>query len=111
MRTLKFIINGQIIEKDPSCDFSGLVAGTENYLQAEFAFSDEWDGRKKAATFWKLGREYPVPLYGDGRIVCKIPKEALTSRSFDVSVTGMHGNEFIPTNTVNVEQYINRRSM
>ena len=104
MRTLKFIVEGQHIEKDPSCDFSGLVAGTENYLQAEFAFSDEWAGRKKAATFWKLGREYPVPLHGDGRIACKIPKEALTFGSFDVSVAGMDGKEYIPTDTVRVEQ-------
>lgn len=44
MRTLKFIITAQNVQKDPDCDFSGIVAGTEGYLQAEFLFSEEWAG-------------------------------------------------------------------
>ena len=39
MRTLKFIVEGQIIKQDPSCDFTNLVPGTEGYLRAEFSFS------------------------------------------------------------------------
>ena len=39
MRTLKFIVEGQIIKQDPNCDFSNLVPGTEGYLRAEFSFS------------------------------------------------------------------------
>lgn len=50
MRILKFIINGQIIEKDPFCDFSGLVAGCKE-LYAEFSFSPEWRGNKKFFEF------------------------------------------------------------
>lgn len=104
MRVLKFIVEGQIIKKDSSCNFDNLVAGTKNYLYASFAFTDEWNGRKKAATFWKLGREYPVALYGDGKIMCKIPDEVVRKGNFDVGVAGMDGDEFITTDTVTVEQ-------
>ena len=101
MRTLKFIVTGQHIEKDPICDFSG---GTENYLQAEFVFSDEWAGRKKAATFWKLGREFPVELHGDKIATCKIPRAAVSHIEFGVSVTRMEGKEFVRTNILTVER-------
>lgn len=102
MRTLKFIVNGQNINKDPHCDFSGL--DTETTLQAEFTFSDEWAGRKKAATFWKLGREFPVALHGDKIATCKIPRAAVSHIEFGVSVTRMEGKEFVRTNILTVER-------
>ena len=101
MRTLKFIVTGQNIEKDPICDFSG---GTENYLQAEFVFSAEWAGRKKAATFWKLGREFPVELHGDKIATCKIPRAAVSHIEFGVRVTRREGKEFVRTNILTVER-------
>ena len=51
MRTLKFIVEDQIIRPDPNCDFSGLVPGTKGYLKAEFAFSKAWDEYVKVAGF------------------------------------------------------------
>lgn len=101
MRTLRFIVNGQTIEKDPSSDFSGLVAGTSGYLQAQFAFDNDWDGCKKAASFWCLGREYATPVI-DG--ACMIPAEALTWKTFGVSVTGTKKDYVIPTNKITVYQ-------
>lgn len=47
MRTLKFNTVGQTLRKNPDCDFSDLVSGTEGYLNAEFDFSSEWFGCKK----------------------------------------------------------------
>lgn len=38
MRTLKFIVDEQIIRQDPNCDFSNLVPGSKGYLQAYFHF-------------------------------------------------------------------------
>ena len=35
MRVLSFVIDRQQISKNPNCDFSGLVAGTQKYLQAQ----------------------------------------------------------------------------
>ena len=44
MRILKFHVKGQNLVKDQQCDFSGIVAETEGYLNAEFFCSDEWKG-------------------------------------------------------------------
>ena len=44
MRILKFIADGQELIKDPSCDFSGIVRGSKNYLMAHFLLSSEWTG-------------------------------------------------------------------
>ena len=103
MRTLKFIVDGQIIKKDTSCDFSGLVVGCKE-LYAEFSFSPEWRDKKKAATFWKLGREFPVALYEKDGNICKIPAAAVTHTQFSVSVTRMEGKEFIKTDELLIEQ-------
>ena len=98
MRTLKFIVDGQSITKDPNCDFSGLVPGTEEYLQAEFSFSSEWDGFVKAAAFCSmLGNEYPPQILTDGN-VCVIPAEALKRRVFTVQIVGKRGESKLITN-------------
>lgn len=101
MRTLNFTIDAQNIRQDPSCDFSGIVRGTKGYLQAEFSFSAEWNGCRKAAVFTKLGKEYPVPIIGNW---CEIPEEALTRNTFAVSVVGERDNYRITTNKTEVRQ-------
>lgn len=101
MRTLKFIIDGQNIKKDPSCDFTGVVPGTKGYLEASFRFSNEWKGCKKAAVFNALGKESPVPLI-NGK--CKIPEDVLTWKMFSVRVVGESDGYRITTNRVEVLQ-------
>lgn len=101
MRTLRFIITGQNIEKDPSCDFSGLVPGTKGYLRAEFIFDHNWDGCRKAAVFTNLCKDYPVPIINN---TCEIPEEALTWKRFQVSVIGERNGYRIPTNKMEVKQ-------
>ena len=101
MRTLKFIITAQSIQKAPDCDFSGIVAGTEGYLRAEFSFSEEWQGCRMAAVFSSLGKEYPQPIK-DGR--CAIPAEALTWDNFGVRVVGQRENYRITTNEIKIRQ-------
>ena len=106
MRTLKFIVEGQTIKKDPACDFSGLVPGTDGYLQAEFSFSSEWDGCSKVAAFYSsMGAEFPAQVLYDGR-TCTIPAEALKNRVFKVRVLGKKGNSKfkITTNKHEVKQ-------
>lgn len=104
MRTLKFIVDGQIVKLDPNCDFSNLVPGTSEYLKAEFSFSPEWDGRVKVAAFWSvLGKEYPPQLLKDGR-ECIIPEEALKRRKFKVQVIGKKDGSKLTTNRVEVNQ-------
>ena len=103
MRYLNFIVDGQIIKKDPDCDFSNIVPGTKGYLAAKFTFSEEWDNTVKVAAFWRNGRECPPQILKDG-YSCIIPAEALTSRQFTISVLGKNNDIKITTNKVEVVQ-------
>lgn len=104
MRTLRFIVDDQIIRIDPTCDISHLVPGSQGYLLAEFAFSKEWDGCSKVAAFYSpLGREYPPRVLADGK-TCVIPFEALEKRTFKVQVIGKKGSLRLQTNKVVVKQ-------
>ena len=105
MRTLKFIVEDQIIKQDPNCDFSDLVPGTEGYLRAEFSFSREWLGFAKVIGFYSLmGTEYE-PQSLDAKSSCVIPREALARHRFYIQVMGRHrtGTK-LKTNKVMVHQ-------
>lgn len=102
MRTIKFVISGQSIKKDPSCDFSGIVPGTSGYLRAEFTFDAEWNGCGKIAEFWRLGKKYQEKIVDN---TCMIPAEALTYRIFQVSIVGVRpGGYRIQTGKAEVRQ-------
>ena len=103
MRTLSFIVDGQIIKKDPECDFDNIVPGSSGYLVAKFTFSSEWDNTAKVAAFWRNGRECPPQILKDGRS-CIIPSEALTKRSFHISVLGKNNKIKLTTNKIEVVQ-------
>ena len=104
MRTLKFIVDDQIIKKDPNCDFSGLVPGTDGYLKAEFSFSKEWSGYFRVAGFYSpMGKEYPARVLEDGRS-CMIPAKACAKRTFYVKVLGKKDDKRLVTNKVAVSQ-------
>ena len=105
MRLLVFNINNQCIHKDPDCDFSHIVAGTENYLKAKFIFSDVWEDCIKVASFWRGEKEYAVILENDE---CFIPSEALTGATFRVSVIGQGTDFRIPTNKIIIRQEVSR---
>lgn len=104
MRTLRFIVDNQIIKQDPGCDFSNIVPGSEGYLRAEFSFSSEWEGSVRVATFLSSkNKEYPPQPLKDGTW-CVIPAEALVKRSFKVGVIGKKNGFKLTTNKVLVEQ-------
>lgn len=104
MRTLKFIVQNQIIEKDPDCDFNDLVPGTEGYLQASFSFSPEWNDCVKVAAFYsQMGTEYEPQILRDGK-TCMIPSEALKRRVFKVQVVGQNSSKRLTTNRLAVYQ-------
>lgn len=102
MRILKFNVSGQRLEKDSGCDFSHIVKDSRGYLYAKFTFEDGWDSCKIAASFWRLGIEYPVLL--DRNKMCAIPDEALTWNDFSVSCLGMKDEYRISTNKITIEQ-------
>lgn len=105
MRTLRFVVDGQIIMQDPGCDFTNLVPGSNNYLQAEFLFSKDWDGYVRVAEFGSaLGKEYEPQMLEDGK-TCMIPAEALMKRVFKVRIIGKNtAGSYIRTNKVEVIQ-------
>ena len=103
MRTLKFIVNSQIIERDPTGAFSGLIPGTTRYLQAEFSFSSEWNGTARVAGFASVFKEFPATILEDGK-TCMIPAEALVGKRFKVYVVGKKDNLKLTTNKVEVIQ-------
>lgn len=105
MRTLKFIVKGQILEPDPFCSFTDLVPGTEKHLLAKFTFGNsEWHDCVKVASFYSaLGREYTPQRIVDG--YCYIPAEALQKRTFKMQVVGQSTNgEKIRTNKIKICQ-------
>ena len=105
MRVLKFIVDGQILKEDPTCDFSNLVPGTENYVKLEFSFSPEWRSLYKIAGFWSmLGTEYEPQRLKDGR-TCVVPVEALKRRAFKLEVGGVGADGTkITTNRITITQ-------
>ena len=104
MRTLKFIVEGQIIKQDPSCDFTNLVPGTEGYLRAEFSFSPVWKGCTKVVSCWSaVGDEYPPQVLADG-VSCLIPDEATQRYAFKVGVVGKSNHTRLVTNKAIVKQ-------
>lgn len=105
MRTLKFIVDDQIIRADPECDFDNLVPGSEGYLQAVFSFSKEWSGCVKVASFYSMmGTEYEPQILTDGQS-CTIPAEALKRRVFKVQVNGRgRDSKKLKTNRLAVRQ-------
>lgn len=105
MRLLKFNVNAQYIQKDPSCDFSNIVAGSKDYLRAHFTFSPEWQDCVIAASFWRGSKEHAVLVTNNE---CMIPTEALVGPTFRVSVLGQNGATRIPTNKVIVRQEVSR---
>lgn len=104
MRTLKFLVNGQTITQDPTCNFNGLEPGSEGYLKADFTFDKDWANTVKVVGFFSnMGKEYEPRLLKDGK-TCIIPNEALKNRIFKIQVIGKQGDRKIITNKLAINQ-------
>lgn len=90
IRTLRFIIDDNVVIKDPDCDFSGMFPGKEDSVRLEFSFSNDWDNTVKVVGFYSLmGKEYePQVLVDDA---CMIPAEVLERTAFMFRVYGKRG--------------------
>lgn len=109
MRTLRFIVDGQTVKQDPTCDFSGLFLNKDSGVCAEFIFSSEWNDKIKVAAFWSiLDKEYE-PQALDNKNACIIPVEAFSKASFKIQVLGIGGHERLTTNKLVVLQTGGRR--
>lgn len=111
MRTLEFTIHKQRLTRTPTCDFSGLVAGSVGYLKAKFNFSPEWDGCKKAADFILKDESgtFTCGALLNKDNTCVIPSDVLVGSEFYVKVKGVKedGRYQIETSEVRVKQEVN----
>lgn len=100
MRTLTYKVVGQRLI--PTGDHTGLIAGSEGYLQASFEFDSNWNGCKKVASFYSDGEEHAMLLNKDN--ACTIPPEAITKSTFEVRVEGRKTDYRIQTNLIREKQ-------
>ena len=103
MRDLEFIINGQMIKKDPACSFNNIVAGSSNFYNAKFNFGYDWDGFACVAAFEANGKIQYVPIKNNQ---CLVPNTVINEREYLISVIGMKGATMINTNKVKITQTI-----
>ena len=109
MRTLRFIVDGQTIKQDPTCDFTNLFSDRRLDICAEFDFSSEWSDKIKVAAFWSmLDKEYE-PQALDEKNTCIIPSEAFARASFKIQVLGIRGSKKLTTNKLVILQTGGRR--
>ena len=104
-RTLEFEVNKQRIRKKKTCDFSGLVPGSVNYLRAKFYFSEEWNSCIKIVTFESEENQgVSVPVKLDENDSCIIPDVISKTQRFTVFVLGGTTDYRISTGTTKVKQ-------
>ena len=104
MRTLRFIVDNQIIRQDPNCNFDNLSPGSEDHILTEFVFTKEWNGFDKVVAFYNsLGRELGAKALIGSRS-CYIPSAALKQSVFKIQVIGAKNNTKLRTNKVEVHQ-------
>ena len=78
---LFFTVDRQIITRQ---DYESVVQDSQNYLYAQFSFSEEWEGTITAVFRGKDGQTFNVLLDESGK--CLVPWEVLTQSYFEVSV-------------------------
>ena len=90
------IVNQELIREDNIF----LVNKTQKFVEAEFTFkTPEWDDLEKFAVFNIKGRSYTFPI-GDNKIcTITVPREALKSTHFRVSI---FGGDMLTTNSVKI---------
>lgn len=105
MRVLEFIVNDQILTKNPSCNFDNIAPGTKGYLQARFSFSPEWNNHVLIARFFRGKDEHARQIVNN---TCEIPPEVLIGRTFRVSVLGQLNDITLTTNEILVVQEVRK---
>lgn len=87
MRKLEFKIEGQVLKKDPDCDFSMIVRGSRGYLQCSFSFDENWNGCTKVVHFYTDdGKSTFIKLVGD---TCMVPDDVLDNAVISLNAIGV----------------------
>lgn len=101
MRVLKFKMNQQKLEKDPSCDFQNIIQGSKKYLCCCFSFDEDLQNYRKVACFIKEKAIEYVPIINDR---CFVPDSIAQSDVINFFITFVDGEEKFETNQIYVRQ-------
>ena len=97
MRTIKYKVEHQLITAVG--DLSNIYAGSENYLELEFDFDDNWKDCVKAVVFVLKDTEKPVILKNNK---CTIPSELCQNRFIRFYLVGKKPDYRIQTNKTRI---------
>lgn len=92
MRTIMFKVNQQRIKNINSV--CHVYPGTDNYLELEFEFDNDWDGCVKAISFIVQNKSLPFILKDNK---CVVPKEAFDNNKLVFYLVGKKANYRIQT--------------
>lgn len=81
---------------------TGIVAGSEGYLRAEFDLSEDYEGCKVYATFRDSSGDEWAERVVDGS--CDVPAEVTGGRVWGMSLTAVRDGFRLDTNEVTVRQ-------
>ena len=99
MNVLKFRTIGQTLF--PESDLSNMVAGSENYYEAEFNCDETWNGMARVAMFITDDATEYQPLANNR---CFIPTNVLKNTKIFVSLIGQSGSSRVQTNPIVIRQ-------
>jgi hypothetical protein len=74
-----------------------IVAGSIKYLKLKFQFSPEWQGCKKAVSFWKDDVEHATIL--DENNECYVHEAVANEKVYKISVTGLRPDGYTITSS------------
>ena len=93
MRTIKFKVNQQRIRnKNSICH---VYKGTDNYLNLEFEFDENWDGCKKAISFIRPEKKELAMILNNDSII--VPSEAFGDTQLEFYIVGKNDDYRIET--------------
>ena len=101
MRTLEFTVKSQRLKRASGYSFNHIIMGSKNFLRAHFTFDESWVGLAKVALFSSDTDTQYVALKNDE---CMIPDSVTESKSFDIQVIGVNGDQKAPTNVLTIRQ-------
>lgn len=101
MRVLKFKVNQQKLEKDPSCDFQNIIQGSKKYLCCDFVFDESLQKYRKVACFVKDRSVEYVPIINDR---CFVPDSVAQEDVINFFITFVDKEEQFDTNQIYVRQ-------
>lgn len=102
MRTLKFIVKNQKLQKDKDCDFSKIIKGSKGYLRLFFSLPEEWKKLNIAVSFYRRGREIDAKILENG--YCDVPDSVSNFNHFSISLTGAKKGYRITTEKITIDQ-------